>query len=71
MKYMKVTRKMATTTLREMKLLIKVNTELLDRSKNNVGTINNSNKWAMVLFNLMSNKVFISYLHRLYLYIYI
>ena len=70
MKYMKVTRKMATTTLREMKLLIKVNTELLDISKNYVGTINNSNERAIVFFNFMSNKVFISYLHRPYLYIY-
>ena len=62
---------MATTTQREMILLIKVNTELLDRSKNNVGTINNSNERAMVFFNFMSNEVFISYLHRLYLYMYI
>ena len=38
-----------------IEIINQVNTELLDRSKNNVGTINNSNKRAMVFFNFMSN----------------
>ena len=51
-------------------IINQVNTEILDRSKNNVGTINKSNKRAMVFFNFMYNLVFISYLHRLSRYVY-